>query len=1176
MAYKVLLVLDGTYRFAEPHDTPDFTFTTLVSALTAAGIQVTKAHREADATADIQNFSFSGPGVNLLDYDVLWLIGYRGRNISGTSGAFNLDPPQLAAIARFMDAGGGVFATGDHDSIGADMCGSIPRVRAMRCWYGPGDPISPMPASFPRNFPALGTGRADTTQKNPGGDYDLDNNGTDDGFIWFENQSDSIPQPITPVSSPAHPILRKNGADIVVYPDHMHEGNTLGKVMGYDYTQVLSINGSSVTEFPSVAGTRAMPAVIATGQVLHQSSKHVYDTAGFLDPAQADPKSVNTLSVYDGRNSGVGRIVTGSTFHHYIDINLTGDSNVNSPAIDALTGPGAEKGQGYANPGAETTFADIKTVYANIVAWLARPRPAIHLILERSTFSQDEATANPDFDAAIFVTIDGLKPNQYPGGGISTLSPTAMQLAAWAPVLTPEDTTGLTITPTSVSSDDPTLPDRLQRITFTYRVTTTGSAFTAFPGTFRILRVDASLSSAAVSASLTDLAWIELIKAGNPFMLDLAGGNTTTWLSSDVRVLPVVAGSTVLGHHLADNASRTDALAWLDAVLTTLTTSQFTALDPTEPGSALSPLPTTTASNKKVYNFAIARVRLSEHSAAANNVRVFFRIFTSQTTAALTYTESAGVPIEGYKKTAGADPVALPGTNGAGTEWLSFPMFDHVRSSPQSDPNNTRMTVSPTPGSEHSTFFGALVDNNLADPYLTQTPTGGAVQSLPDLMMGEHQCIVAQIEYPGAPIPSGANPATSDKLAQRNLAFSTIANPGLDASRMALHTFEIEASPAGLTADSLPDELKIDWPKGTLDGSEVRIIIPGWKAAEVIELADRLYARHDLQAVDDDTIALPGGGTRYVPLPKSERRQTGILIADFPLGVKKGQRYDVVVQQVTTRSRPIDIPQPRAEKISLAEAEKLIREQTGGQATGKKRDAKAAVPHRGVYTLSPTRTLVTDLKLLDMAGDHAVIVEHPDPAKVAAARRAAGRWRQTIGAFQLGIPVSVKADMRLYHERILSVMRWRAEHLSRNGRWYATFRRYVGLLADKVQALGGDPFSIPATPDGIWPGLYDGKPGNGHGVDTSNPPGLPGYGDDPKSHLGHEATGKISGLDFDHFGDFEGFWLETFDGSQHRYFSRERHIEALAREAWLERYVVTVFLHPATGAVRQVVFRGYR
>src|SRR6185369_5907025 len=173
------------------------------------------------------------------------------------------------------------------------------------------------------------------------------------------------------------------------------------------------------------------------------------------------------------------------------------------------------------------------------------------------------------------------------------------------------------------------------------------------------------------------------------------------------------------------------------------------------------------------------------HAAAqATGVRVFFRIVPSPTTAALTYHESMGVPIGSYKETTGANPIALPGTNAAGTEWLSFPCFMHERMSPpdtQTDPDN-RKDIGPT-STEISTFFGALIDNNLSDVYLPSVPGGmGGAVSLPTLMMGEHQCIVAQIEYTGTSIPEGANPFTSDKLSQRNLAFSPVANPGLDAS----------------------------------------------------------------------------------------------------------------------------------------------------------------------------------------------------------------------------------------------------------------------------------------------------------------------------------------------------------------------------------------------------------
>ena len=80
---KVLIVIDGDFRFAEPAATPDFTFIELVSALTGAGMQVTKAHRGSDGTADIPDFSFL-TSVNLLDFDVLWLFGRAGRN--ATSG----------------------------------------------------------------------------------------------------------------------------------------------------------------------------------------------------------------------------------------------------------------------------------------------------------------------------------------------------------------------------------------------------------------------------------------------------------------------------------------------------------------------------------------------------------------------------------------------------------------------------------------------------------------------------------------------------------------------------------------------------------------------------------------------------------------------------------------------------------------------------------------------------------------------------------------------------------------------------------------------------------------------------------------------------------------------------------------------------------------------------------
>jgi len=1186
---RVLIVLDGDYRFAQdgPTDsTRDFSYIELTAAIATAGHVITKAHRQADSTADIESFNFAS-SVDLLDFDMLWLIGLNGRNVSGTS--VKLPDDQLRAISRFMAAGGGIFATGDHDSIGADMSGHIPRVRSMRTWFGANDMVSPMDAilpGFPRNNPptgndALGQDRNETTRQNPAGDYDLNNDGTNEALVWFENQSDSVPQPLT-VQPPTHDILKRlDGTTITHYPDHMHEGKTLGEVMGYPYdTASATFVGEVFPEYPMVAGHREMPRVVATGQTVPFASRFANSDTD-ADTVVPLVKSVNTLSTYDGRVVGVGRIVTGSTFHHYVDINLVGDRRINTAAEFALTGPDAAKTHGFNdNP---AVYADIKQVFANITAWLARPRPRIQLILERSTFSQAEAMADSTFEGAILVTVDGLKPTQFPNGGITTDAPDPGQLVDWAPVITPLEPDGLSIVPTALATDDDVTNDRLQRITFTYQVTVDPmTAFGFAPENFNHIQLNAALSSAAVSDPLTDAAQITLVKSANPFMLDLANGNPTPWLSSDLRVFPLVAGAP--GSPLPNGASRQDAVDHLANLLDTMSVGQFEALPTGQAASALSSLPTTTGSpSRNVYNFAIARVRLPAASASVPALRVFFRIFTSQTTAALTYNEApAGTPIEGYKRTSPAAPndrIALPGTNAAGSEWISFPMFAATRAgSPnsQTDPENLRpLNVG------GSAFFGCLIDNNLLDAYLTETPSGGATQSLPMLMMNEHQCIVAQIEFADTPIPNGANPFTSDKLAQRNLALSTIANPGLDASRRAFTTFEIEASPQAIFDELPPDELLLEWRGVAPAGTEVGVYIPGWDANEVIALADRFYARHELRALDAHTVALPGTGARYVPLPRSLVRRTGVLIADLPMGVKRGQRFDLAVRQITNRGRRLELDPPKVQVIDHDEAKKLA-------ARYEPKGAAASRANASVIQLDERRTLILDRGVIDSSADHALIIEHPDLATAAAARRAAQPWRETIGAFQLGIPVSVKADMLAHHMRLLSIMRWRAERLRRASRWYATFVRYVELFADKVRALGGNPDLVQATPDGAIPlPADDAKPGAGAagGEDAGGVPFDPGADDwlgdtDGLDTDGADKpgawSGKVSGLLFDHFGDFEGFTLESYAGAHRRFFSRETRILKIAESAWRERHVVTVITVSAKSrAVARLLLRGY-
>ncbi|PYQ64890.1 MAG: hypothetical protein DMF53_06600 [Acidobacteria bacterium] len=147
-------------------------------------------------------------------------------------------------------------------------------------------------------------------------------------------------------------------------------------------------------------------------------------------------------------------------------------------------------------------------------------------------------------------------------------------------------------------------------------------------------------------------------------------------------------------------------------------------------------------------------------------------------------------------------------------------------------------------------------------------------------------------------------------------------------------------------------------------------------------------------------------------------------------------------------------------------------------------------------------------------------------------------WRRVLGAFQITSPVRSKPALLLTEERDLSVLRWIAEAIPQGSRWYPVFHRYLEAVGDRVKAFGGDPAQILPSPTG------DGRRRGG-------PPRK------PERELCLDFTGKVAGLIYDRFGDFEGFLLDTEDGER-RFFSREQEIAHLALRAWRERLRITV------------------
>ena len=174
--------------------------------------------------------------------------------------------------------------------------------------------------------------------------------------------------------------------------------------------------------------------------------------------------------------------------------------------------------------------------------------------------------------------------------------------------------------------------------------------------------------------------------------------------------------------------------------------------------------------------------------------------------------------------------------------------------------------------------------------------------------------------------------------------------------------------------------------------------------------------------------------------------------------------------------------------------------------------------------------------------------------------RAEPTWRYVTGAFQIKIPVTTEEKLLGPEENTLAILKARLAAMSPLYRWYPVLQRYIQVVSGRVNGSGGDAGTIPASLQGYPPAKGPGH-GSGPGHGGGHEPG-PDHGHDGNHDCDHDhgngCTGKICGLVFDRFGDFEGFLLDTEEG-EHHYTSREEDIFDLVDLAWRERLRVTVF-----------------
>ncbi len=134
--------------------------------------------------------------------------------------------------------------------------------------------------------------------------------------------------------------------------------------------------------------------------------------------------------------------------------------------------------------------------------------------------------------------------------------------------------------------------------------------------------------------------------------------------------------------------------------------------------------------------------------------------------------------------------------------------------------------------------------------------------------------------------------------------------------------------------------------------------------------------------------------------------------------------------------------------------------------------------------------------------------------------------RHILGAFQFSLLVQTRHDILPIVERTLVNLRRVIGTIPHENRWCPVMQRYLSQVARRVEALGG---------------------GDSHRHEHEH----------RRREERARFEGKIDGICFDRFGDFDGFWLRTEDGLR-RFSSREREIESIVNKAWRQRITLLV------------------
>jgi hypothetical protein len=511
---------------------------------------------------------------------------------------------------------------------------------------------------------------------------------------------------------------------------------------------------------------------------------------------------------------------------------LTYEVSSGSLTLESASTPCAGNGEPGTAEDSNAIYGDfIGTGTSTVTQSVSVVPTSMSFVFGQSTFGKDEVTSTPNWNPAYYLQVTGF-PNtalgfNAPSDLTTTPSPRPTVTLELDDALNQDlsssqrqtirnNLPSVNVPVTPIVATDSTLATNYQTFLYPYNISFPNTdAFTVLSGDdVAYLTINATLTvpvatggddnatQTFTNVTVNASALIELAAGEDPRMTDLnptAPLSYPSWLSYDLRIFSVTAGQTHDMFSVPSPEDAAHAIPYIQQVLSNLNNpSSITngdtfdnALTQNEEDSAVAWLPTPSGQAEEL-SFAIARVRITSGvDEEIGPVRVFFRLFNAASTVT-NFTEvgtgfgtyrwgsdgSAGhkIPLLGVE-------LGLPLS-----EYVTVPCFatERVNLSGPADmktqkdlPNAVSITTSA--GHEVDTFFGCWLDVNQTNKFLPSFPPldpsdwdgpwNGTESLNGAIAVSPHQCLVAEIRFDGAPVPPGADTGTTDKLAQRNIAW---------------------------------------------------------------------------------------------------------------------------------------------------------------------------------------------------------------------------------------------------------------------------------------------------------------------------------------------------------------------------------------------------------------------